>query len=231
MVFAAASLADSLKEAARNFEKETGTKIMLNLGASSTLARQIEEGAPADVFFSADEAEMDRLEQKGLILKETRVSRLSNTLVIVVAAKDGAPVKTPTDLAKPIVKRIALGDPKAVPIGVYAKQYLAQLDLWHAVAPKVVATENVRAALTAVESGDADASIVYRTDAMISTKVRVAFNVPAGEGPRISYPVAVVKETRQVGAANQFVNYLASDQAARVFQKYGFVTPDKASTR
>jgi molybdate transport system substrate-binding protein len=98
------------------------------------------------------------------------------------------------------------------------------------VAPKVVATENVRAALAAVESGDADASIVYRTDAMISTKVRVAFNVAATEGPRISYPVAVVRDSKEPEAAKRFVNYLASNEAGRVFQKYGFAAPD-TSTR
>ena len=221
-VFAAASLTDSLRELATTYQKETGVKVSLNLGASSTLARQIEEGAPADIFFSADEAKMDRLENRGLLVKETRQSRLSNSLVLIVAAADGAPVQSPQDLAKPGIKRIALGDPKAVPAGVYAREYLEKLGLWSAIVSKVVAVENVRAALAAVESGDADVGIVYKTDAMISKKVRVAFEVPAAEGPKIRYPMALLKEARAQDAAAKFLEFLASEEATRVFVKYGF---------
>ncbi len=150
--------------------------------------------------------------------------------MIIVAAKGGTAIHVPADLAKPIVKRLALGDPKAVPIGVYAKQYLEQLGLWQAVEGKVVATENVRAALAVVESGDAEASIVYRTDALISKKVKVVFEVPPAEGPRISYPMAVVKQTKQPEAANRLLNYLASDEAGRIFEKYGFLVPAHSKT-
>jgi molybdate transport system substrate-binding protein len=222
-VFAAASLTDSLRELAATYQRQTGVRITLNLGASSTLARQIEEGAPADIFFSADEAKMDRLENLGLIVKKTRQSRLSNSLVLIVAAVDGAPVQSPQDLAKPGIKRIALGDPKAVPVGVYAREYLEKLGLWSAVSPKVVATENVRAALAAVASGDADASMVYKTDAMISKKVRVAFEVPLTEGPKISYPMALLKEARSPEAAERFLEFLASEESGKVFVKYGFL--------
>ena len=222
-VFAAASLTDSLRELAATYQTQTGVKITLNLGASSTLERQIEEGAPADIFFSADEARMDQLERQGLIVKATRQSRLSNSLVLVVAAANGAPVHSPEDLAAPAIKRIALGDPKAVPVGVYAKQYLEKRRLWSAVSPKVVATENVRAALAAVESGDADASIVYKTDSMISRKVKVAFEVPPGEGPKISYPMALLNEAREPEAASKFLQFLGSEGAVGVFVKYGFL--------
>jgi molybdate transport system substrate-binding protein len=221
-VFAAASLTDSLRELAIAYQKQSGVKITLNLGASSTLARQIEEGAPADIFFSADEAKMDRLENRGLVVTGTRSGRLSNSLVLIVAAADGAVVQTPQDLAKPGIKRIALGDPKAVPVGVYAREYLEKLGLWSAVSSKVVAVENVRAALAAVESGDADVGIVYKTDAIISRKVRVAFEVPAAEGPKISYPMALLKEAHAPGAAAKFLEFLASEEATRVFVKYGF---------
>ena len=224
-VFAAASLTDSLKEIASSYEKQNGDHITFNFGASSTLARQIEEGAPADIFFSADEAKMDTLEAKGLIVKDTRKSRLSNSLVIVVAAESGADVKSPKDLAGATIKRIALGDPKAVPIGVYAREYLQKLALWRAVEPKVVATENVRAALAAVEAGNADASIVYKTDAAIFRKVRVAFAVPPGEGPKISYPVALLKDSAQPDAARKFLDYLGSESAAQIFRKFGFIVP------
>ena len=221
-VFAAASLTDSLRELAATYQKQTSVKITLNLGASSTLARQIEEGAPADIFFSADEAKMDRLENRGLLVRETRRSRLSNSLVLIVAAVDGAPVQSPQDLAKPAIKRIALGDPRAVPVGVYAREYLEKLGLWSAVSSKVVAVENVRAALAAVESGDADVGIVYKTDAIISNKVRVAFEVPVAEGPKIRYPMALLKDARAPDAAAKFLEFLASEEATRVFVKYGF---------
>ena len=225
-VFAAASLTDALKEAAAIYEREKGDKILLNLGASSTLARQIEEGAPADIFFSADEIQMDKLEKKGMLAAGTRKSLLSNSLVIVVASKDGAAVTAPADLAKPEVRRIALGDPKSVPIGVYAQEYLDQQHLWSSIKPKLVLTENVRAALAAVASGNADASVVYKTDAAISRQVKIAFEVARDEGPKISYPVALAKESKQRAAATLFVQFLGSAKAREVFRKHGFIVPE-----
>jgi molybdate transport system substrate-binding protein len=222
-VFAAASLTDSMKEVASAYEKESGDKVVFNFGASSMLARQIEEGAPADIFFSADEAKMDGLEAKESIEKGTRKVRLSNSLVIVVATKNGAAINSPKDLAAPNVKRVALGDPRAVPIGVYAREYLEKLKLWDSIRPKVVATENVRAALAAVEAGNADASIVYKTDAAISKKVKVAFEVPVEEGPKIRYPMAMLKEAKEPQAAKKFFEHLSSDESAKIFEKYGFV--------
>jgi len=222
-VFAAASLTDSMKEVASAYEKASGDKVVFNFGASSMLARQIEEGAPADIFFSADEAKMDGLESKGLIEKGTRKDRLSNSLVIVVAKENGAMIHSPQDLANPGIKRVALGDPRAVPIGIYAREYLEKLKLWEAIKPKVVATENVRAALAAVEAGNADASIVYKTDAAISRKVKIAFEVPVEQGPKIRYPMAMLKEAKEPQAAKSFFEYLSSEEAAKIFEKYGFV--------
>jgi molybdate transport system substrate-binding protein len=222
-VFAAASLADSLKEIAAAYERQSGDKIVFNFGASSTLARQIEEGAPADLFFSADEAKMDELEKKGLILKETRKSRLSNSLVIVVAAEMGAVIESPKDLATDKVKRLALAEPKSVPAGIYAKEYLQKQNLWSAVERKVIPTENVRAALAAVEAGNLEAGIVYKTDAAISKKVKVAYAVPDKDSPGISYPMAVVKEAKQAEAAKKFLQYLGSRDAAKVFERFGFI--------
>ena len=222
-VFAAASLTDSLKEIAAAYEKQSGDKIVFNFGASSTLARQIEEGAPADVFFSADEAKMDGLEKKGIILKETRKSRLSNSLVIVVASEKGAAIGDPKDLATDKVKRLALAEPRTVPAGIYAKEYLQRQNLWTAIEDKVVPTENVRAALSAVEAGNAEAGIVYKTDASISKKVKVAYEVPARDNPPISYPMAVAKETKQPEAAKRFLNHLNSENATKTFEKFGFI--------
>jgi molybdate transport system substrate-binding protein len=129
-VFAAASLTDSLEKIAAQYERETHDKIVFNFAGSSLLARQIEEGAPADIFFSADEAQMDRLQNKGLILAGTRQSRLSNLLVIIVAADSSLSIAAPRDLAKPSVSRVALADPQAVPAGVYAREFLRKENLW-----------------------------------------------------------------------------------------------------
>jgi len=222
-VFAAASLTDSLKEIAATYEKQSNDKIVFNFGASSTLARQLEEGAPADLFFSADEAKMDGLEKKGLILKETRRSRLSNSLVIVVAAEGGVAIETPKDLATDKVKRLALAEPKTVPAGIYAKEYLQKQNLWSAVERKVIPTENVRAALAAVEAGNVEAGIVYKTDAAISRKVKVAYEVTVKDGPDISYSMVVVKEAKQPEAARRFLQYLGSRDAANVFERFGFI--------
>jgi len=222
-VFAAASLTESLKEIAVAYEKQIDDKVAFNFGASSFLARQIEEGAPADIFFSADEAKMEGLEKKGLIVKETRKSRLWNSLVIVVAREKGADVETPKDLATAKVKRLALAEPRTVPAGIYAKEYLQQQNLWPSVEAKVVPTENVRAALAAVEAGNVEAAIVYKTDAAISKKVKVAYEVPASESPAISYPMAVLKEAKEVEAAKRFLKHLDSVDAGRVFEKLGFI--------
>ena len=222
-VFAAASLTESLKETAAAYEKQTGDKIVFNFGASSFLARQIEEGAPADVFFSADEARMDGLEKQGLIVKETRASRLANSLVIVVAGDSRLAMKSATDLTDARVKRIALADPKTVPAGIYAKDYLERSRLWPALASKIVPTDNVRAALAAVESGNVEAGMVYKTDAAISKKVKVAYEIPPKETPAISYPMAVVKGAKQFSAAQKFLRYLNSEEAARVFARHGFI--------
>jgi molybdate transport system substrate-binding protein len=221
MVFAAASLTDSLKAVAQRYEAQSGDKIEFNFAASSLLARQIEEGAPADIFFSADDKWMDELVKKGLIVKETRKERLSNSLVIIVPADSSVSISSPGDLAK--VGRIALGDPKAVPAGIYAREYLQKQKLWGAFESKVIPTANVRAALAAVASGDVDAGIVYKTDAAISKQVKVAYEVPASDGPKIAYPMAAVKGSAHLAAARKFLDYLNSTEAAPVFEKFGFV--------
>ncbi|MGD0614248.1 MAG: molybdate ABC transporter substrate-binding protein [Verrucomicrobiota bacterium] len=222
-VFAAASLTESLNEIAAAYEARSADKIIFNFGASSTLARQIEEGAPADIFFAADEAKMDRLEGKGLILKETRKSFLSNSLVIVVAADGGAVIVSPKDLATDKVKRLALAEPNSVPAGIYAREYLEKQHLWSAVEAKVVPTENVRGALAAVEAGNVEAGIVYKTDAAISRKVKVACQIPAGDTPDIRYPAAVVRGSKQLEAAKAFLEHLATEEAGKVFERHGFV--------
>ncbi|HEY2322385.1 MAG TPA: molybdate ABC transporter substrate-binding protein [Thermoanaerobaculia bacterium] len=222
-VSAAASLTDVLQEMAPIYEKQTGDTLLFNLGASSMLARQIQEGAPTDVFISADEAKMDQLQRQHLLVNASRKSILSNTLVIVVPADSRLKVGSPADLAGRSVKTIALAEPTAVPAGVYAKQYLRKLGLWPKVVGKVIPTENVRSALAAVESGNADAGIVYGTDALISKGVRVAYEVPVAEGPNISYPAAVVADSKDKAAAQRFLDFLQSRAAQDLFRKYRFL--------
>ena len=222
-IYAAASLTDALKEISVDYEKQTGDKLVFNLGASSTLARQIQEGAPADVFFSADEEKMDALEKKGLLLAGTRKSLLSNSLVIIVPTDASRQLNSALDLTNTAISRIAIAEPNSVPAGIYARQYLSKLGLWDKVVDKCVPTENVRAALAAVESGNADAGIVYKTDARISKKVLVAYEARVAEGQKISYPVAVLKDSKHADDAKQFITHLGSDAALHVFRKYGFL--------
>ncbi len=222
-VFAAASLSEALKEITKTYEPASGDKLIFNLGASSALARQIKEGAPADVFFSADEAKMDDLAKSGLIINDTRHSLLSNTLVIVINAEGGAAIAAPADLVKPGIGRIALAEPQTVPAGIYAKAYLQKIDLWKMIIDKIVPTENVRACLAAVESGNVDAGIVYKTDALISKKVKIGYEVTVEQGPVISYPLAVVQGSKSPDAARKFAAYLGSAEAQTVFRKYGFL--------
>jgi molybdate transport system substrate-binding protein len=221
-VFAAASLTDSLKQIAADYEKSSGDIIVFNFAASGTLSRQIEAGAPADIFFAADETKADALEKKGLLVSGTRKSLLGNSLVIVTPS-DATAIHSPAELTNASVQHIALGEAQTVPCGTYAKAYLEKTSLWPAVESKVVPCESVRAVLAAVESGNVDAGFVYKTDAAISKKVKVVFEVPAADTPNISYPLALVKDAPQAAAARKFIAYLGSDAAAAVFTKFGFI--------
>jgi molybdate transport system substrate-binding protein len=220
-VAAAASLNDVLRAIGADYQKSSGDTVRFQFGGSNLLARQIIEGAPVDVFLSADEARMDALEKGGHIDVSTRRPLLTNTLVIVVPARDGAPLREARDLRDPRIRRLALADPAAVPAGIYARQFLEKSGLWESVNRKVVPTENVRAALAAVEAGNADAAIVYRTDAAISTRVRIAADIGI-ESPRISYPVAVMTRARNPEAARRFAAHLETPAARAVFRRFGF---------
>jgi molybdate transport system substrate-binding protein len=222
-VSAAASLTDVLQALSRVYQTQTGDTLVFNFGASSMLARQIEEDAPADLFISADEQKMDQLQHSHLIVAPSRRDILSNTLVIVVPGDSRLTIASPADLAGRSVKNIALAETQSVPAGIYAKQYLRKIGIWGKVAGKVIPTDNVRGALAAVESGNADAGIVYKTDAMISRGVRIAYEVPLAEGPDISYPAAVVADSKQRTAAEHLLEFLQSPQAQEIFRKYGFL--------
>src|SRR5207249_6537826 len=221
-VYAAASLSDVLQELASLYEKQSNDKLFFNFNASSVLARQILEGAPADLFFSADEAKMDALEKAGLLASGTREDLLGNTLVIVVPFDSTLRITAVTDLIRPEVKKIAVAEPSSAPVGLYTKAYFTRLGLWEKLLPKIVPTENVRASLAAVESGNVEAGTVYLTDALISKKVKLAYEVPPDEGPKIIYPVAVLKESRNPEAARKLLAFLSGPEARAIFVKYGF---------
>jgi len=223
-VYAAVSLTDALKAIAPKFEAATGDKLNFNLDGSNVLALQITKGAPADVFFSADEKQMDKLQQAGLVDTATRHDIVFNRLVAVVGSASTLQLASLADLAKPEVKHLALADPRSVPAGVYAQQYLEDAKEWDQVETRVVPTQNVRAALAGVESGNADAGIVYQTDALISKKVKIAFALPDSPKVRIAYPAAALAHAANPDGAKKLVQFLLTDPGARaIFAKYGFL--------
>ena len=219
-VSAAASLTDALEEIASAYAAQGGPSVRFNFAGSNVLARQVASGAPVDLFISADEAQMDVAQRSGAIDEATRVDLLGNRLAVVTAI--GTPLLTPSDLDGPRIHRLAVGDPAAVPAGVYARQYLERIGLWNRLVPALVPVGNVRAALSAVENGSADAAIVYETDAAISRRVNVAFTVTGPDAPRIVYPAAVVKRSPRRAEAVRFLAYLRSEPATATFQRFKF---------
>jgi len=230
-VSAAVSLTESLTAAVRQWEQETGETATLNFAASNVLSRQIEEGAPADVFISADTLQMERLVVRHLVIVDSVVPLLSNQLVVVTAVDRRLPSPAPGGLADPRVARLALGDPAAVPAGIYARQWLERIDLWTRVESKVVPTSSVRAAMAAVEAGNADAAIIYRTDVTGRRRVHVEYVVPASQSPNISYPVGIVAASRQPEKAKALLTWLRGDAATRIFTAAGFGLPSATHAR
>lgn len=224
-VFAAASLTDAMKDIAVLWQKDGHPALRQSFGASSALARQIEQGAPANLFASADEKWMDYLVQRDLIAPATRRRLLGNDLVLIVPADQPAKVMIGPgfDLLALLgaTGRIATGDPAAVPVGLYAEQSLCKLGLWDAVAPRLARTEDVRAALLLVERGEAPAGIVYSTDAAVSAGVAIAGVFPDDSHEPITYPFAVTK-AGDTPAARALMDFLAGPQARAAFLRRGF---------
>ena len=223
-VFAAASLKESLDEAARVYEKQTGTPVRASYAASSALARQIEQGAPADVFFSADLEWMDYLQQRGKIDSASRHNLLGNQLALVAPKNSRAQVdlKVPASLSAALGnRRLAVGQTRSVPAGKYARASLESLDAWDSVKSKLAESESVRAALMLVARGETPLGIVYLSDAKAEPAVRVVAVFPEGSHPPIVYPVAPVRASRHPQAV-AFVRWLSSPAARAVFQRRGF---------
>lgn len=229
IISAAVSLQAPLETIRQLYEKENPhVKLTLNFGSSGALRQQIEEGAPADVFFPAAAREMDQPQAKGLILERTRLALLKNRMVLI-ASKKSRWIKRFQDLTSPRLSQIALGQPESVPAGMYAREVLAYLGIWEQVRPKVVYGKDVKQVFTWVATGNIEAGFVYATDARNSTAVKVIATAPELSHSPIVYPVAVVKTTQYLDEAKRFVRYLSSAKAQRVFNQYGFTTNNSQS--
>ncbi len=221
-ISAAISLQNALQDIARLYHTANpNVTVHLNVGASGTLQRQIEQGAPADLFLSAAESEMDGLESKGLILRDTRKNLLTNSVVLIVP-KGKTGIRYFQDLAKPEVKIVAIGNPQSVPAGKYAQEVLMHFGLYDKLRSKFVFAKDVRAVLTYVATGNADAGIVYETDALTTNRVTDVATAPPGSHQPVVYPVAVIAGSRNPAAAKAFESFLFGPKAATVFRNYGF---------
>jgi molybdate transport system substrate-binding protein len=220
-VSAAISLTESLDAIARAYQAAGHGPVRFNFGGSNTLARQIVNGAPVDLFISADESQMDVATPA--IDARTRLDLLGNRLAVLMR-RDGTPVPVndARGLLQPAIRRIAVGDPAAVPAGVYARQYLQAIGLWDALQPKLVPVANVRAAVAAVENGSADAAIAYETDAEVSTRAKAVLVISGAAAPRIVYPAAIVSATRNRAAAERFLAFLRGPDATAIFSRHKF---------
>ncbi|MDQ0200769.1 molybdate ABC transporter substrate-binding protein [Neobacillus ginsengisoli] len=220
-VSAAASLQNALTDIKAAYEKaHPNVTITYNFGASGALQQQISQGAPVDLFFSAAEDKFNQLVQKGTIEKQKDADLLGNDLVLVVPKDNTKGIKDFTDLTK--AAKISLGTPESVPAGQYGKETLSNLNIWNAVQGKVVYAKDVRQVLTYVETGNVDAGIVYKTDALISPKVTIIATAKDSTHKPIIYPVGVIKDSAHVKDAKQFYDYLHNAKSVRTFEKYGF---------
>lgn len=227
IVSAAASLKDSMTEIQKAYTvKNPNIKLTFNFGASGTLQQQIEQGAPADLFISAGKSQVDALDQKNLLVKESIVNLVGNDLVLV-AGKDNKDITTVQDLTKPSVEKIGIGTPESVPAGKYAQESLTNLKLWDTLKPKFVMAKDVTQVLNYVETGNVEAGIVYKSDAQGSTKVKVVAAFPADSHKAIIYPAGIVAATKEKVAAGEFLKYLQSPEAQQIFVKYGFSSMTK----
>jgi molybdate transport system substrate-binding protein len=224
-VFAAASLKEAFDDAARQFEAASGDKLSISYAGSNALAKQIEAGAPADVFISADLEWMDYLDSRHLLKSGTRFNLLRNTLVLVAPAASNVALKIAPNFALAAALgggKLSMANPDSVPAGKYGKSALERLGVWASVQDKVARGENVRAALAFVSRGEAPLGIVYNTDALADNGVKVVDTFPADSYPPIIYPAALVMSTAASPAAQAFLDYLRTPAAARIWEKYGF---------
>jgi molybdate transport system substrate-binding protein len=221
-VFAAASLTDTMKAVADAYQAKTGTKVTLSFGGSNTLAQQIDQGAAADIFISADPQWMDFLAKNNRIATDTRHNLLGNRLVLIGGSASTAVTIAPHfDLAGALNGgRLAMADPGAVPAGIYGKAALTSLGVWDSVADKIASADNVRAAMQFVSRGEAPYGIVYETDSKVDPGVHIVAVFPENSHPPIIYPVALTKSASP--AAKDLLTYLSGQDAKTIFEKAGF---------
>ncbi|MES1041166.1 molybdate ABC transporter substrate-binding protein [Peribacillus simplex] len=221
MVSAAASLQDALNDIKKSFEKENANvEVHYNFGASGALQQQISQGAPVDLFFSAAEDKFDKLVEEDLIEEKNGIDLVGNDLVLVVPKDSDKGIKSIEDLTKST--KISIGTPESVPAGQYAKQTLEKLNLWKEIEGKLVYAKDVRQVLTYVETGNVDAGLVYKTDALSSEKVEIVAVADKEVHDPIIYPVGVIKESSHPKEAQLFYEYLQNKDSKKVFEKYGF---------
>ncbi len=221
-VFAAISLTDALEEIGTAFTTENGVKIFYNFAASTTLQRQLEKGATADVFISASPRQVVALETNGLLETESRKDLLTNRLVLVSDQNAGVSMETLTNLAIPEISRIAIGHPNIVPAGAYAKEALVHFGLWETLQSKFVFGTDVRATLAYVTAGNADVAIVYKTDTTLTERIKVLYQLPLETYTPIIYPAVVMKDSPHKQLARRFMTHLHSMESGEVFEKHGF---------
>ncbi|HEY9877199.1 MAG TPA: molybdate ABC transporter substrate-binding protein [Leptolyngbyaceae cyanobacterium] len=227
LVSTAASLQDALEQIKPLFEQaNSDIAVNFNFGSSGALQQQIEQGAPTDVFISAAASQMNALAKKDLLLPETRQNLLGNQLVLIVPKDSTLKLTEFQQLTDDRVRRVSVGEFRSVPAGAYAEQVFTNLNILDKLQPKFVFANNVRGVLSAVESGNVDAGVVYRTDARLSDKVTQVAIAPEDLHNPIVYPVAVLKTSRNPNAAKAFVNFLDGPTASNVFKDYGFTIVD-----
>jgi molybdate transport system substrate-binding protein len=233
LVSAAISLKEPLQEIGARFEqRHPDVKVVFNWGASGVLQQQIEQGAPVDVYVSAAPKQMDELEAKGLILSTTRHTLAVNVVVLITHAASRLHLVSFNDLTKPEVKLIAIGNPRTVPAGEYARAILTSLGLWDTLQPKLILTENVRQALAYVARGEVDAGLVYATDAQSAGEaVRVVAVAPEGSYPPVLYPIAVINTSTQPALAETFVDLTLSELGQQILKAHGFLPSPKGAAR
>ncbi|WP_128658347.1 molybdate ABC transporter substrate-binding protein [Paenibacillus sp. 598K] len=223
---AAASLTDALQEIEQQY-KATHPHVTLrfNFGASGSLQQQIEQGAPADLFLSAASKNMEALVEKGLIDASQRTALLNNELVVVTAKDAAFSLDGLEDLKLADIRTLAIGIPESVPAGNYAKEALTAANLWDDLTPKTVQAKDVRQVLQYVETGNAEAGFVYKTDALSTDQVDIAFAVDAALYPAVTYPIGIIKDTDHPDEAEALYTYLQTDEALGIFERYGFSIP------
>ncbi len=224
LVSAAISLKNVLEEIGSVYKKQTGVRVDFNLGASGLLQKQIEAGAPVDVFASAAEKQMDELQAKDMIFSETRRSLACNTLVLITPNPSQIPLHSFVELINPRFEWISIGNPKTVPAGQYAQETLRYLGLWNKIQARLVLAENVRQVLDYVSRGEAQAGIVYSSDVVtVKGRVSVAASAPEESHAPILYPIAVVKGTRFRADAQRFLDLALSKTGRDILEKHGFL--------